>query len=320
MEAPAPGWATSAMVSGAVAIEGGGAFPDAAAVQAVCGGSYGDTVYTRDRFRVIAGQSRYSEAPGAIRGAQVLSSCELRVTLSGFLPATVALPNLSPGANEVGTVVLRKREGVSGFTYSMTGLTASKEARKAYDKGRELSAKGKLGEAEAALREAVRLHPAYATAWFELGTVYHRQGRGEEARGAYEKSIAADSKYMKPTLQLAMMLAAERRWPEVAELTQHIIASNPFEFPQAFLYRGVAAYNLKDPATAERAVARAIELDPQHALPKAFHLMGTILAERGDLTGAAENLHAYLKYAPKAADAETVRRQLAEVDQRAGRN
>jgi regulator of sirC expression with transglutaminase-like and TPR domain len=43
-----------------------------------------------------------------------------------------------------------------------------------------------------------------------------------------------------------------------------------------------------------------------------------ILADKRDYTGAAENLRGYLKFAPQAQDADTVRQQLSELDKLTG--
>jgi len=307
--------ATSAPVTGMVVVEGGRPLPDEATVQAVCGGSPGQIVYTRNRFRVTIGQSRYSESqPGTHSAGMGLAGCEIRVSLPGFLPATAAVHSTSPYGTDVGVVVLHPRTDVSGFTYSFTSLSAPKDAQKSFEKGLQQAGRNKLGAAQGELENAVRIHPSYASAWFELGVVYHKQSRIEDARKAYERAAQADDKFVKPVLQLAMLSAGERKWEETARLTSLVISKNPFEFAQAFLYNAVANYNLKNPQAAEKAVLRAIELDPQHRFPKAFHLLGTIQADRSDSRAAVENLRAYLQYAPKAPEADAVRRRIAELE------
>jgi regulator of sirC expression with transglutaminase-like and TPR domain len=43
--------------------------------------------------------------------------------------------------------------------------------------------------------------------------------------------------------------------------------------------------------------------------------MGVILAQKGNLPGAADNLKTYLRLAPDSADAPLVQKQLAEIEQ-----
>ena len=64
--------------------------------------------------------------------------------------------------------------------------------------------------------------------------------------------------------------------------------------------------------------AEAVKLDTNHRLPKAQHLLGVLQAMRNNLSGAAENMRSYLKYAPQANDADNVKKQLAEIERQMG--
>jgi len=48
-------------------------------------------------------------------------------------------------------------------------------------------------------------------------------------------------------------------------------------------------------------------MDTRHQIPKVSHLLGIILADKQDFTGAAERFRTYLKFAPMASDAEKVK-------------
>jgi Flp pilus assembly protein TadD len=69
---------------------------------------------------------------------------------------------------------------------------------------------GQLVDAEGALTEAVQANPNNAFAALNLGTVYQRTGRFEQARALFEKVIALDaqekpgkrSKFVEPTKNL----------------------------------------------------------------------------------------------------------------------
>jgi len=47
---------------------------------------------------------------------------------------------------------------------------------------------GEPAAAVATLREAVRLRPDYADAWYNLGNTLFLMGRGEESRQAFERA------------------------------------------------------------------------------------------------------------------------------------
>lgn len=306
-------------VSGSVRSEDRRPLPDDAWVQGYCNGSPGQGVFTRENFRILlTSPSGLSGPPGLTNTASGPAGCEVRVQLSGFFPAAVPVSPGSGVGSEMGTIVLRPRSDVSGYTYSLVSAMAPAEARKAYGRGVASSQKDKLSAASRELEHAVSVYPNYATAWFELGTVRHRQGDLAGARQAYQRSIDADALYLRPVLQMAMLAAGERNWPETLVLTERVLARNRFEFPQAFLYHAVAKYNLGDLATAEKSVRRAIELDAPHRLPKAFQLLSAICAQKQEYAEAAENLRLYLKYAPKDPKRPELEAQLADLEARAG--
>jgi TolA-binding protein len=311
----------SVIVTGTVAVEGGGSLPADVVVQAVCNGSVQQVLETRGRFRIMLGWTRFGDGQsGQSIGTGALMGCEIRVSLSGYLSAYVMVDAAdSAGGRDIGVIILRRAENVQGYTYSATSLLAPKEARAAYDRGMQRAGRKKLDEARKEFEAAIRLHPSYAAAWYELGAIHHQQQRIAEARRAYLEAEKADNKFLKPTLQLAMLASAERNWPEAVRLTDRVIQLNPYEFPQAFLYNAAANFNLERYEEAERSVRKGLELDGSHRFPKANLLLAELLARRQDLAGAAENLRAYLQYSPKAADAAEARQKLGELERRAVR-
>ena len=75
----------------------------------------------------------------------------------------------------------------------------------------------------------------------------------------------------------------------------------------------VANFNLRNLEAAEKSALQAERLDTRNQFPKVRHLLGLIMADRKDWAGAAQRFAEYLKLAPQAADADAVRRQLAQV-------
>jgi tetratricopeptide (TPR) repeat protein len=145
-----------------------------------------------------------------------------------------------------------------------------------------------------------------------------QRNEAEPARKAYEQALASDPKFMNPYLQLALIAAKENKWQEVADTTDRVVRMNPMDFPQAYFYNSVANYNLRKIDAAEKSAREAVKLDTAHRMPKAEHLLGVILAEKRDYTGAAAQMRNYLKFAPDASDAETVRKQLSEMERLGG--
>ncbi len=250
-----------------------------------------------------------------------LMGCDISAKLVGYRSEAVPLAGRRSMDNpDVGTIVMRRIANVEGLATSMTTLTAPKDARKAYDKGRELMKKNKLADAQKELDKAVELHPKFAAAWFELGRVHLTGNKNDEAKAAFLKALEADSKYVNPYLPLTQMAAAGQKWEEAAELSGRLIRLNPVDFPTAFLLNGIANFNLKKYGEAEKSAQEAVKMDTRHRMPKAHHLLGALLAEKGELEPAAVQLRDYLKFSPQAGDADGVRKLIGEIESRLGVN
>lgn len=330
-------------LSGKVMLEDGTPPPDPVVIERVCNGVARPEAYTdsKGRFSFQLGQNSAMFADASVsdggfgmpgrsprggmggmgRGAseQQLMGCEIRASLAGFRSEPVHLAGRRALDNpDLGTIVLRRLANVEGSTISITSLQAPKDAKKAYEKGRQALKKKKVEDAEKELRKAVTLYPKYAAAWYELGMAQEAKKLPEEARKAYAESLAADSKFVKPYLQLALLAANEGKWQDVADTTDRLIRLDPYDFPQAYLFNSVANYNLGKLDVAEKSALEAQKLDTQHRFPKVNHLLGVIMADRRDYPAAARHMRDYLKFAPGAQDADRVRTQLTELEKLAG--
>lgn len=342
-------------LSGKVVMEDGTPPPDSVVIERICNGRVRPEAYTdsKGRFSFQLGQNTgmmqdasVSSADAGFGGGNVpgqrgsmgglgglnrggsdqeLNGCELRASLAGFRSEVVQLTGRRMFDNpDVGTIIMRRLGNVEGTTISMTSLQAPKDAKKAYEKGRDVLKNNKkndpkkIEQAHNEFEKAVQIYPKYAVAWYELGLISERNNDVEGARKAYAEALSADSKFVSPYLQMALLSAKENKWQDVADTTERVIKLNPVDFPHAFFYNSVANYNLKKMDDAEQSAREAVKLDTMHRIPKAQHLLGMILADKRDYTGAAENLRGYLRFAPQAQDADTVRQQLSELDKLTG--
>lgn len=246
-----------------------------------------------------------------------LLGCELRASLAGFRSDVVSLTQRRSLDNpDVGTIILHRIGNVEGTTISATSLTAPKDAKKAYEKGLSAMKKSKWENAQKEFEKAVAAHPTYAAAWYELGVAHQQQQRPDEARKAFAQALQADPKYVKPYLNLALLASSEKKWDEVEKNTGTLIRLNPVDFPQAYMWNSIANLNLRNPDAAEKSAREALKISP--GLPKLHHILGLALANKGDFNGAAREVSTYVQLAPQANDIELVKKQLAEIQQRAG--
>ncbi|MCC6586765.1 MAG: tetratricopeptide repeat protein [Bryobacterales bacterium] len=341
-------------LSGKVVMEDGAAPPEPVKIERICNGQPRPEGYTdsKGRFSIQLGQNSamfadasvssagndpFSTDPmnsrgrmggmgtntGGMRGISErdLMGCELRADLAGYRSDIVNLSGRRIMDNpDVGTIVLRSIAGVEGKAISFTTLAAPKDAKKAYEKAQENLKKKKLPEAQKELEKAVAVYPKYAVAWQTLGEIHAQAGRNDDAKKAFGEAIAADSKYINPYLNMALIAANEQKWQDVADTTDRVIRLNPVQFPQAFFYNSVANYNLQKWDAAEKSAREAVKLDTLHRMPRAQYLLGILLANKNDFTGAAEHIKGYLQFSPQAPDADKVKKQLSDIEARMGGN
>ena len=211
-------------------------------------------------------------------GERDLMSCDLQAALAGFRSEQVHLGTRRSLDNpDVGTILLHRIAGVEGLTISATSAFAPKDAKKAFDKARDAARKQKWDEAEKDFQKALDIYPKYAAAWYQLGLVQQEKKNEDAARKSYAQALAADSKFVSPYQELAMLAAREQKWQEVS-------------------------------------AREGISHDAAHHYATMNHVLGAILAHKKDYAGAAEQLRDYIHFAPNATDIDQVKQQLSEVE------
>ena len=243
-----------------------------------------------------------ADPPPAQATAQRFSGQDPWTALPHPCSSPGAMPPAAPGGD------------APSATVSVTGLRAPKDARKAYEKAQHALQKRELAEAQAELEQAVRLYPQYAAAWTDLGWLHAQQNRLEPARHAFAQARSADQNFVPAYLGLAGVAMRESKWPEVVELSARATRLDGADFPAAFYFNSLGNFQLGKLDNAEGSARKAESLDPRHAWPQVSLLLGVILAQKQDYSGAADEFKSYLKSAPRAANADKVRHQLAELE------
>jgi hypothetical protein len=273
-----------------------------------------------------ASPGKYSET-GIPR--EQLSNCELRALAPGFRSPEISLVALDSSAKDVrvGTIVMHKSTKVEGTTIDAAAYKAPKDALTAYQKGLDAQKKGKLASARRYFEKAVEVYPAYARAWFQLGSVLEKEKQKEAARTAYTRATTEDAGYLPPYLSLAVMASAAENWTEVIRSTNFILALDPFKdltgytveldaftFAEAYFYNALANYRVKNFGEAERNALKAERL--LGSIPDLHLLLGEIFARKKDYPAAIAELQTYLELVPHADNVEQVRERQAELRKR----
>ena len=225
--------------------------------------------------------------------------CELRARLAGYRSSSLLLAGRRAMDNPaIGTLVIYPISKTDGQAISATGANAPKEARKAFDKGVNEARKQKWESAEKELRKAVELYPKYAEAWLELSKTHFGRKQLPEAREAVTKAIAADPQFVYPYEQLYKIAFEEAKWQELADTTERLLRLNPYEFPGAYYFNGVAHYELKNYDAAQKMLQQAIDADRRNSNPKAHYVLGLTMVQKHDYHAAADSLITFANLAP----------------------
>ena len=246
-----------------------------------------------------------------------LFGCELVAELAGYRSEGVQLGARSIFDNpDIGTIVMRRLDGVAGASISMTSLTAPKKAKKAFQKAiKEMrKKKPKHEKALKELEKSVAEHPEYAAAWNMMGVVQLQMQNAPAAREAFEKAVKADEKYLSPYLPLIKMSLQEQRWDEVSRMTGQLLRLNP-HVSEAYFYNAIANFNAGRLEEAEKAIADLRLRDDADKIPGSHHLLGMIFVKRGQFEQAAAAFRGYMAVEPDSQLASKLKRQVYEWEQ-----
>jgi tetratricopeptide (TPR) repeat protein len=332
---------------GRIATDDGTPVPHDALVERVCNARVRQQVYATSRgdFNMELGSMtdsyldasgdgspQYGQASNDPRtgiSRHELANCELRATVSGFHSSVISLVELTPVSSsmDVGAIVVHRATKIKGMTLSAVPYKAPRDASKAYEKGLEAERNGRLADARQYFEKAVEIYPKYAIAWFQLGAVLQNLAQKESARTAYTHATTIDSKFLPPYLSLASMAYDAKDWPEVLDLTNHVLGLDPLnyanvtgyildldplDYAEAYFYNSAANYKLNKIEDAEKSGLKAERLDVRPRFPQLHLLLAEIFARKNDYAIAISESKIYLELAPYAKDAEQVRERLAK--------
>ncbi len=322
-------------IYGRVALEGGGAIPEPVAIERICNGIARREGYTdfKGQFQLQLGQNfgfqdasendpRTSPtAPVRPAGQSVtrqainLQGCEFRAVLPGFVSSVVTYRYTGDSfQTDIGTIMLKRMGDARGSTVSVTSMSAPKNAKQAYEKAEKALTQNKLDEAEKELNKAVRDYPQFAAAWSMLGDVHQKKEQLEQARGDYEKSLAADPQYVNPAFGLALIAVQEKKWDDAARFTAQASSLNAYAYPVAYFYNAVSNYNLGKYEDAEHSARKYKGVDTEHKHPDVALLLSSILELKKDYAGAAQEIRDFLQIMPNSPKAEELKFRLKTLD------
>ncbi|MCU0571635.1 MAG: tetratricopeptide repeat protein [Syntrophobacteraceae bacterium] len=129
--------------------------------------------------------------------------------------------------------------------------------------GAHYAENGNLQKAEENFKKALE-NPAYVTpfyAFYNLGRVYEKQGRDEEALRQYQQAVRLEPSYGVAFYRMGLILERLQRVDEAREALGSAIRLNP-NITEAQLRYGILSYNVGDIERAMTSLSRVIKVSP----------------------------------------------------------
>jgi tetratricopeptide (TPR) repeat protein len=152
-----------------------------------------------------------------------------------------------------------------------------------YGRGLALMELQRNAEAEEEFREAIRLKPDFASAYFRLGMILKEEQRFEEAAQAFREAIRIEPKYVGNFSELGEVLLQLKKPREAAQAYYDGEKVEPLT-PEGYVGLGNALRQINDFEGSERAFREAIRLKPTFGW--AYSYLGKLLSDAGRLNEA----------------------------------
>ena len=159
---------------------------------------------------------------------------------------------------------------------------------------------GRLTEAEASCREALRLQPDYTEAHVNLGNALLDLGRPVEAEASYREALRLRPNYPEAHNNLGNALLDLGRAAEARASYREALYLRP-DYPEAHNNLGNALLDLGRPAEAEASYREALRLRPNY--PEAYNNLGNALRDLGRPVEAEASYREALRLRPNYPDA-----------------
>lgn len=218
------------------------------------------------------------------------------------------------GRDDLHDEFLRRASGETPAAPSFSQPAQNPEAQQKQAEASRLLREGRLTEAEALYREAIRLEPGFADAHGNLGVVFAQQRKLPEAEAAFRLAIRLNPTGTVRYVNLATCLFEQNRFAETEEWARQAIQLDPTS-AEAHHMLGCALEVRNRLEPAEAALREALRINPRHA--DAHFRIGRILARQEKPKEAEAAFRESIQYKPAGAGAWSALAMLLEAQERA---
>src|SRR5215471_1158213 len=159
----------------------------------------------------------------------------------------------------------------------------SDEARRLFAEARDAASRSDLTAAERDYLLLLKVDPGWAEAIVNLGIVYNREGKTEEAIDAFKQATIIDPQSDQAARLLIMTLFARNKFAEVASMAGKLLGAAPDD-PALLEIAGRAYLNQREYPDALKALEARAKLQPESA--EIYQLLGEARDNVNDSEGA----------------------------------
>lgn len=151
------------------------------------------------------------------------------------------------------------------------------DANMHFEEGNRQLAEGQLAAAEHHFRSAIAMHPGFAEAQCNLGSLLKDRGDLPAAEHHLKISLHVNPQLAPALFNLAMLYVDVRRWGDAADLLRRTLAQNKWQ-ADAQYWLGNAESGLGNGVAAQKAYGAAVQINPQYVQARWAWVMATIPA------------------------------------------
>jgi tetratricopeptide (TPR) repeat protein len=185
-----------------------------------------------------------------------------------------------------------------------------KPARQAYEQGLKLQKENKSDKALNSFNESLRLFPEYFQALTERGNLFMQQNKLAEAMADFVQALRLNEKYSPALRGLGYCQIQQKQFEPAVSNLEKAFSLEP-TVPLTLLLLGYGNLSLNRYEEAEQCLQQALKLNAESAA-RAHVYLAEIFAHKQQFKEAANEIHAYLKANPNAADSAALKEMAAK--------
>jgi tetratricopeptide (TPR) repeat protein len=181
-----------------------------------------------------------------------------------------------------------------------------KPARKAYEQGLKYQKENQAEKAMISFNQAIELYPAYFQALTERGNLLMQYNRLAEALAEFERALQINGQYSPALRGAGYCNIQQRKYEEALGQLEKSLVYEP-RVALTHMLVGYANLSLNRYEQAKSSLQQALKLGADNVVRARVYL-AEVLAHEQKFKEAADEIRAYLRVRPEAADAASLRK------------